>query len=90
MEKGHISVIYKVMKDCVECSIEDNGIGRASAAKMSMPGRESHGTNIAFERIELFNKSTGFYSKYKIEDLYDDNHESLGTKVIFRVARTTT
>ena len=85
-EAGRIKVAYIEKDDCVECSIEDNGIGRKASSNTPTDHR-SHGSQIAFERIELFNKSRGLTGICRTEDLYDENGQPSGTRVVFTVPK---
>lgn len=80
---GCVTVIYEEMEDCIQCTIEDNGIGRDAANMKKSPNHISHGSDIAFERIELFNKSRGRLCVKLTKDLFDEKGSSSGTKVIF-------
>jgi hypothetical protein len=82
---GNVSVSYIEEENCIRIVIKDNGKGRIAAQAMRMPGHVSHGSEIALERIKLFNNSKGSVGEYAIEDLYDDQGNANGTKVEFTV-----
>jgi hypothetical protein len=85
MESGYVQVKYKEMDNAIQCSIEDDGVGRWATLAQSNSNHESHGLNIAFERIDLFNKSNGFEGEHRTIDLLDDNQNPVGTRVEFTV-----
>ncbi|MCD6112611.1 MAG: histidine kinase [Bacteroidales bacterium] len=64
-------------------SIEDNGIGRKKAEKISKNKKhyKSTGMKNIEERITLINNIYKSNMKVKIIDLYNDEHEPIGTKV---------
>jgi ligand-binding sensor domain-containing protein len=82
---GNVTVVYEQHLHFITCTIVDNGKGRLASNKIHQAGHTSHGTAIAFERIELFNRSNGSASKHEIVDLYDKEGLPIGTKVIFNV-----
>ncbi|MFT6503659.1 MAG: ligand-binding sensor domain-containing protein [Crocinitomicaceae bacterium] len=82
---GNVSVSYIEEKSCVRIIIKDNGKGRKASKLLRIPGHVSHGSEIAFERIKLFNNSKGNVGVYAIEDLFDDKGNPSGTKVEFTV-----
>jgi ligand-binding sensor domain-containing protein len=82
---GNVSVLYVEEENCIRIIIKDNGKGRKAAQAIRMPGHVSHGSEIALERIKLFNNSKGVDGEYIIEDLYDVNGTPKGTRVEFTV-----
>jgi hypothetical protein len=83
----HILVKYEEREKYILCVISDNGIGR-KASKNNSTGtikHESHGSDIAFQRILLINRSKGFTSHTETIDLYDKNNTPSGTKVVFTI-----
>lgn len=70
--------ISKIDADILIC-IEDNGVGRNSEKKTQ---RESQGTQLISNRLENINLLLGTKTAMlKIEDLYDEKRESIGTRV---------
>jgi sensor histidine kinase YesM len=68
--------------------ISDNGIGRAKASEIkSKDGNKhkSYGISLTEERLKLMQKIKGITTRVVIEDLYDDRHQSSGTKVILYI-----
>jgi len=71
--KGYINVGLKLDKDCILCSIEDNGVGREKAMEIKNGKKENHrslGTSITESRLRLVNT-----------DRKDDDGKASGTRV---------
>ena len=62
----------------------DNGIGREASAKIhtSKTHKTSLGVSITQERIRHLETVHGIKSDFEIIDLYDENGDPAGTKVI--------
>ena len=80
--------IYKANNDFINISIIDNGIGRKASEKINKDRvlkRKSVG--LAITKARLANFSKGFTTDYKmdIEDIYDAQENSLGTKVVVHI-----
>ena len=80
--------IRKKGKTHIEISIEDNGVGREKSAlikQKKLYKKDSVGINLTKERLSNFEKE--YKNKYslKFEDLYDENKNASGTKVIVRI-----
>lgn len=75
--------INKISEKQIECIIEDNGVGRVRAIeiqKTSVLRNKSWGTTITEQRISSLKELKN--ADLKIIDLYDENQEPKGTKVI--------
>ncbi len=81
--KGNLVIKLNKLKESVEIIIEDNGIGRAEAAKMKHEST-GKGNQIIAEYVSLFNKYNKDKITYKIQDLYD-NRKPAGTRVIINI-----
>jgi len=68
-------------------TIEDNGIGRKKAAsyKDSRAGHKSMGLQITRERISILNHQDQAGAEVDITDLYDENGEACGTRVLLKL-----
>lgn len=69
-------------------TIEDNGIGREQSTKYkehNKPFYKSVGIQLTQERIDIFNYQRKAESEVVITDLYNNNHESCGTKVRLKI-----
>jgi ligand-binding sensor domain-containing protein len=81
---GILAITINRRGELVQCSIEDNGIGRENAKKIkerSGYNRKSHGMEITLKRIELFNKDHGVKHDVRITDLYTPGGQPAGTRV---------
>jgi hypothetical protein len=81
---GILKVTINRRGELVQCSIEDNGIGRETAKKIkerSGYSRKSHGMEITLKRIELFNKDHGVKQDVRVTDLYATDGQAAGTRV---------
>jgi len=84
-KKGILKISFRIKDDQLECTVEDNGIGR-KASKANSPNQENHQSmalEITTERLELFS-SNNRKSAIEIIDL-QDNGVALGTKVIITI-----
>ncbi len=79
--------IYKEFKS-IKLAVTDNGIGR-QRAKENKAGKtfktDSFGLQFAKERIDYFNRSENTNYSFKIIDLYDNDKNSVGTRVEFEL-----
>ncbi|HSG68755.1 MAG TPA: histidine kinase [Bacteroidales bacterium] len=81
---GNILVRMKLGKDCINCSIEDNGIGRQKAMEIKNNKNENHvslGTSITESRLKLVNSLYGKNMKVTYTDLHDKDGNASGTRV---------
>ncbi|MCD4734968.1 MAG: histidine kinase, partial [Bacteroidales bacterium] len=65
--------------------IEDNGIGREEAAKIrkdELSETKSYGLQITEDRMNIMNRIGGKESEFKIIDLYDEEKNPCGTRVL--------
>ena len=86
---GMISVRVVPAGALIHFIIEDNGIGRAEAARRHREGalkKESHGMAITMKRIELFNREEGTTAQVHVEDLADADGKACGTRVVVPLA----
>lgn len=75
----------------LECTIQDNGIGRVKAAEIKeqkLGGNrfESKGTKLALQRIEILNREKPGSASIETIDLYDDSGIASGTKVLIKLS----
>jgi ligand-binding sensor domain-containing protein len=86
--KGVIRVAFKLLSEhLLECSIEDNGIGRENASKLIAQKENYHKSTalkVTEERLASLNKNSGFIP-FEIIDLKDDSGNPAGTKIILRI-----
>lgn len=80
--------ISKDKQDFIHIAISDNGVGRVMADKIKrnkVLKRKSVGIDITKERLANFSKDLQNTFDVEIVDLYDENQEPLGTKVILHI-----
>lgn len=83
-EKGYVNIGFRLDKDHITCTIEDNGIGREAAGEKSKQRKSNHnsmGTKIASSRLDLVNELYGTSLKTVYFDLVNDKGEPEGTRV---------
>jgi len=82
--KGHIDIEFKLNKDLLFCSIEDDGVGRFKAALIESEYHKSHhslGTHITQDRMRLLRELYGNKLDIKTIDLKNKLNSSRGTRV---------
>jgi hypothetical protein len=83
-DKGHILVSIALGVDCLECVVEDNGVGRQKAQELkrhSISTHKSVGLQVTEERLYLISRHKGKRGSVQMIDLYDDDNTPSGTKV---------
>lgn len=84
-KRGSIIVEFREQDNELYCSVADNGIGREKAREIIQNSSEYKHTSTAIEitkeRLQLFNKDVA-KQRLHIIDLYDENQQPAGTKVI--------
>jgi ligand-binding sensor domain-containing protein len=86
-EKGLVSLKIQLVEGDLVCTIEDNGIGRDKVREMSRRKNldTSGGMKNILERIELMNAMYKTNLSLEVVDLYSDNKEALGTRVLITI-----
>ena len=83
--KGMIKVKFSLSGDLVNCTIEDNGIGRSKAMELKRNSQFSHlksfGTKISEERLRLLNSIYRKKLDIRFTDLTDKLNRPKGTRV---------
>lgn len=64
------------------CTIEDNGVGREAASKITNDNHTQKGISVAEERLKTYNTHNGQNSKIWVEDLKDSEGNATGTRVV--------
>ncbi len=82
-----LDITLKAEDDILICIVEDNGIGRKKARekKMGMTKHASRGMKAIEERLLIIGKNLYEKSGLEIVDLYDQENNSCGTKVIIKI-----
>jgi len=88
--KGIIKlIIVKTDEKSYKCIVEDNGVGRAMAAKLHVKQKlkaESFGLKITKERLGILNAKGKGYFGMKIIDLFSEKGQPTGTRVEITLA----
>lgn len=82
---GVLLLEIKRVGDQLRIKVEDNGVGRQASTAMrskSALKRKSHGMKITGERLEIVNMTYDANTSVSVEDLYDDNKQGAGTRVL--------
>ncbi len=80
--------IQKEEKSHIKITVEDNGIGREKSAlikQKKLYKKESIGVNLTKERLSNFEKDYINNYTLKFKDLYDENKNAVGTKVVLKI-----
>jgi ligand-binding sensor domain-containing protein len=85
-KSGHKFLEVKIQKNTahsISCQILDNGIGRDASAILNQKRKyQSFATKANQKRFEILNQSSTDKIELLIEDLFDADNQSVGTKVI--------
>lgn len=81
-----LTVRFSEKDDCIECIVEDNGIGRekASEAKLTTGQGSKHtskGIAVSIERLQAMGNGNGKHGSMRIIDLKDESGKARGTMV---------
>jgi len=82
--EGKVIICVKKTNNHLICVLEDNGIGRKAAMRfksISPIEYQSKGLSLTAERITMLNKNSMHEISMHIDDLEDDLHNALGTRV---------
>jgi len=86
---GRLTIGIKMTSEnMLQCTIEDNGIGRKRANELkskSATNNKSLGMKLTEERIIMLNQYTSLNASISILDLENDSREATGTKVILTI-----
>ena len=85
--EGHLEISLCTENDFLICHIIDDGIGRKAAAelKISDEKKKSLGLKITRERFDLLNETDEKKTFFEFEDLFDENGNAAGTKVMLKI-----
>ncbi|MBC7826805.1 MAG: histidine kinase [Chitinophagaceae bacterium] len=86
--KGNIIISLKPVNNHLECTVEDNGVGRERAAALKSKRISSHnsvGLQVTEERLQLVSEKTGKEASVSVIDKFDESRSPAGTKVIVRL-----
>lgn len=85
--RGKIEIKFARKGELIECTIEDNGMGREKAARLreeKKPGHQPVAVEVTRERLEALRDGAA-YIPLQIEDIVHSNNEIGGTRVILRL-----
>ena len=85
---GFITINFSLKENNILIEVIDNGVGREKGKeqrKKSDKSHESYGTRITEERIHSHNRKYASKLHLWITDLYDENNEPSGTKVLLSI-----
>ncbi len=89
-KEGKVKLHFELMEEKLKVTIEDNGIGRVASDVLKKnktnTHKESMGMKITENRIEMINKLYNADASLVINDLYDQQGQAAGTKVILTIA----
>jgi tetratricopeptide (TPR) repeat protein len=80
----NLTVRFAASGDGVQCTIEDNGVGRPQ--EKSATGRRSLGLQLTGERLKLLTERMKSRGDFHIEDLKTRDGAPSGTRVVLRLA----
>jgi len=84
--QGNLHISFQLEGDTLCCTVEDDGIGRVAAK--DLPNKKAHrsmATKINKDRIDLLKRSMNEVIDLQIIDLYNQQGEAMGTKVLIRL-----
>ena len=87
-EKGHIVISLRSVNNHLECTVDDDGIGRERAALLKSKRIAAHnsvGLKVTEERLQLISERTGKEASVAVIDKFDDAKMPAGTKVVVRL-----
>lgn len=81
--KGNITISINKNKHLLQCTINDNGIGRVASEKINSKKskHKSHGMSITKERLEILNAMHKSPLSVEIADILNEKKEIAGTSV---------
>ncbi len=85
---GRIDIEFQKNQNQLTCIVEDNGIGRKRSMelKIAVPvTKQSYGIALVESRLELLNNLYDIDMKILIVDLYNENGQPSGTRVIINL-----
>jgi ligand-binding sensor domain-containing protein len=87
-ENGNIDIHFLQKNKILECSIQDNGIGRAAAKEIKSQIEHQHKSaalEVTQERLDILNKDMRGLKSLEITDLKNEDGTACGTKVLVRL-----
>jgi sensor histidine kinase YesM len=81
-------ITFRMFENYITCEIDDNGVGRNAAANdvnRIKKQVKSRGMEVTENRLQLLNTNNPQEKNIEIIDKYDEQGQSLGTKVIIKI-----
>ena len=86
-KKGFLKLLIEEKNNELTFLIEDNGIGRTKSLNLSKnENHQSMATEITNQRVQLLSKRYKRKISMHIEDLYDEDDNPTGTRVLFSIS----
>ncbi|MBK6967387.1 MAG: histidine kinase [Bacteroidales bacterium] len=85
---GRIDIEFQKNLNKITCIVEDNGIGRQRSMELKTPvqkAKQSYGIALVVSRLELLNNLYNIDMKIQFIDLFAENGQSSGTRVIIQL-----
>ncbi len=85
---GHIWVLIKPLDNGLQCTIDDDGVGRKKAAELksrTVASHKSMGLKVTEERLQLISQQSGQAGGVEVIDKTDEVGQSTGTTVVIQL-----
>ncbi|WP_298514792.1 histidine kinase [uncultured Kordia sp.] len=86
--RGLVALDFQQHGELISCTITDNGIGYSKSPQEERNHLKTHKSisgDIVKERLVIYNKQNKSNASLKIEDIFDENKNDVGTKVILNL-----
>ncbi|MDB4303324.1 tetratricopeptide repeat protein [Desulfosarcina sp.] len=84
--KGYVKITFRQEIEFIECTVEDNGVGREKSKELSQrKEHKSMATSITTERLKILSKKAKQKFTFEIIDIADQTSATVGTRVIFSI-----
>ena len=85
---GHIRVLIKPLNNGLQCTIDDDGVGRQKAGELKSQTVSSHksmGLRVTQERLQLISQQSGQSGGVQVIDKTDESNQPTGTTVVIQL-----
>ncbi|MBC7891290.1 MAG: histidine kinase [Sphingobacteriaceae bacterium] len=86
--KGHITVTIQPVGQHLECSVDDDGVGRQRARELKSKTVRSHqsvGLRVTEDRLQLISQRSGKVARVEVIDKTDEQGAAAGTRVVIEL-----
>ncbi|MBC7891292.1 MAG: histidine kinase, partial [Sphingobacteriaceae bacterium] len=86
--KGHITVALRPVGGHLECSVDDDGVGRQRASELKSKTVTSHqsvGLRVTADRLQLLSQRSGKVARVEVIDKTDEQGQPTGTRVVIEL-----